>query len=112
MSQAIRIPESKKEWSSRKDALQHVRKCLASLKKNGELSQDEIDQFWALDADLTNRKHTKVALCLREIYWEIDSGTCPDVKGRLKTLLKVLQAANVRRKQQLALKKAGISKDQ
>jgi hypothetical protein len=109
--EAIIIPEPKYIWSSIKNALTHVRRCIASLKE-GKLSQYEISQIWELDANLTKRRHKRVALCLREVYWDIDSGNCPDVRGSLINLLAVLQVANIRRKQQLARKKAGISKGQ
>ena len=111
-SKAVRIPESKNSWSSIKDASEYIKKCWEKVANGGTLTQEEINHLWLIDANLMNRRHENLALHVREVYNDLDSGTCLDVKGRLKTLLKVLQAANVRRKQKLALKKAGISKDQ
>lgn len=109
MTKAVRIPEPKERYSSIKDAKTHVQNCITSLIGN-ELSQEKIDHFWVLDMNLTNRRHKYVALYLREVYLDIDSGTCKNVKDRLKKLLKVLKEANRKRKQPLALKKEGITK--
>jgi len=106
VSKAVRIPESKKNWSSINDARNYIKKCFRKVANAGILTQEEINHLWLIDANLMNRRHENLALHVREVYNDLDSRNCLDVKGRLKTLLKVLQGANIIRKQKLALKKA------
>jgi len=108
---AVQIPEPK-NWSSIKDALKHTEKCLKELNLTGTLPSKMVDHFWMLEAHLNNRNYRRLAAHIFEVYTSIEDGRCESIQQTLENLLEALKCANQRRKQQLALKKAGISKAQ
>jgi len=107
---ATRIPQPRR-GSTRKRAWRLMKRAYNALKKNGNIPEFLLDQFWNVHADLANRGyplHRCLSLRIIQAEWNMDYNTREQTLKELRDLRNDLIAINKRRKEKLAL--CGVSK--
>jgi hypothetical protein len=107
---ATLIPEPRR-GSTRKRAWSLMKRAYKALKKNGNIPEFLLDQFWNVHADLANRGyplHRCLSRRIIEAEWNMDYYTKKQTLNELRDIRNDLVAINKRRKEKLAL--CGVSK--